>query len=340
MRSRNQVVGWIGMLGLAVGLTVGLAACEPPEEPAAEAPSTAVPMGAPTEAMVAAAPEPVTITATDFAYEAPATIPGGMTEFEFVNAGELSHSLVITQLPADKTMDDLIEVLTAEEAAIPEWLSFPGGIGGIEPGTSATATINMAPGSYVIFSFEQDSADNVPDFAKGMMQALEVTDVAAAQAAAPEADVTVDLEEFAFISSGPFQSGQQVVHVKNTGQQLHEMLVMRLADGVTAEQVVEMITSFPGEAEAAPDDDTAAAGTPTEGAMAESTPEDGAPAEEAPEAPPFTSVGGLTPINAGADGFVSLNLTAGNYVILCFVPDPADGAPHMAKGMALPFTVQ
>jgi hypothetical protein len=34
-----------------------------------------------------------------------------------------------------------------------------------------------------------------------------------------------------------------------------------------------------------------------------------------------------------------VDLVAGEYVALCFVPDVADGMPHLVKGMALPFHV-
>jgi hypothetical protein len=34
-----------------------------------------------------------------------------------------------------------------------------------------------------------------------------------------------------------------------------------------------------------------------------------------------------------------VDLAPGDYVALCFLPDAGDGAPHLAHGMALPFTI-
>ena len=37
--------------------------------------------------------------------------------------------------------------------------------------------------------------------------------------------------------------------------------------------------------------------------------------------------------------WLKVDLAAGNYLALCFMPDAGSGAPHFALGMAMPFTV-
>lgn len=323
---------WIATMGLAGGLVFGLAACEPPdalEEPVAEV----------TAPEMVAAAAPVTITATEYEFDAPASIPGGMTEIEFVNAGEQAHGLVLVQLLDGRTTDDLVAMLSQEEVDIPDWVVLPGGINGIDGGQSATAFLDLPPGQYAIFSFESAPGGETPDFAQGMIQELEVTEVAEVQALAPKADLTIELAEFSFIPSKPIQAGEQMVEVRNSGAQTHEALVMRLVEGMTAEKLVEMMTQGPPEEGA----EMAAEGTPDAGATAvdEETADATDSEEEAPpEGPPFTSAGGMTPIVPGRTGFVSLNLTPGNYVLICFIPDPADGAPHLVKGMIQEFTIE
>ena len=44
------------------------------------------------------------------------------------------------------------------------------------------------------------------------------------------------------------------------------------------------------------------------------------------------------PIGPGATGIPTLNMTAGDYLIVCFIPN-AEGVPHMALGMIKPITV-
>lgn len=59
---------------------------------------------------------------------------------------------------------------------------------------------------------------------------------------------------------------------------------------------------------------------------------------EAGSPPPgVTAAGGVGPIGPGATGTTTLNMTAGDYLIVCFIPN-AEGVPHMALGMIKPIT--
>jgi len=57
-------------------------------------------------------------------------------------------------------------------------------------------------------------------------------------------------------------------------------------------------------------------------------------------APPFEAAGGTAALGAGQTGWMDLNLPAGDYVTLCFVPDPATGKAHAEMGMMTPFSVK
>lgn len=47
---------------------------------------------------------------------------------------------------------------------------------------------------------------------------------------------------------------------------------------------------------------------------------------------------GLAAPGGEDDEVVTVDLEAGNWVALCFIPGP-DGTPHVFSGMAVPFTV-
>lgn len=65
-----------------------------------------------------------------------------------------------------------------------------------------------------------------------------------------------------------------------------------------------------------------------------------APGEAPAGPPPFTFVGGMQGLMAGAHGWARLDLTRGDYALICFIPSPArEGKPHLALGMARAFTV-
>jgi len=58
----------------------------------------------------------------------------------------------------------------------------------------------------------------------------------------------------------------------------------------------------------------------------------------APNPPGIESAGGVGTIAPGSSSAATVDLDAGNYMMLCFIPN-AEGIPHVALGMALPLTV-
>ena len=61
--------------------------------------------------------------------------------------------------------------------------------------------------------------------------------------------------------------------------------------------------------------------------------------EAGPSPRGVTSAGGVGPIGPGGTGRAKLNITAGNYLAICFIPN-AEGVPHMALGLIEEFSVQ
>ena len=55
--------------------------------------------------------------------------------------------------------------------------------------------------------------------------------------------------------------------------------------------------------------------------------------------PPVSPVGGIAPMMADANAQFSVELTPGDYALICFVPDAKDGKPHLIHGMVKPVKV-
>lgn len=94
--------------------------------------------------------------------------------------------------------------------------------------------------------------------------------------------------------------GDAVLRITNAGTEPHEMTVLRLDDGATADDV----------------SDALAAGAP----------------------PPGTAVGGMQALLPGATQQLQLDLEPGEYAVICHVPSP-DGTPHHVRGMIRQVTV-
>ena len=250
------------------------------------------------------APRPpvIAIGATDYAFQVPDTMRAGLATFTLRNAGAEVHHLQIIRLDSGKTMDDFRAIMRAE-AMPPAWVRLSGGPGAVLPGDSASVTLELVPATYVFLCFIP-AADHVPHVAKGMMRVVTVVPPSgdAPAAAAPRADVGMVLADYRFELSGALRAGQQVIEVTNVSRQPHEVAIVRLAPGRTTQEFVAWTNDMKQPA-------------------------------------PGRPVGGTTGLLPGERNWLSLDLEPGNYVLLCFVPDPSDGRSHIEHGMVREFTI-
>lgn len=99
-------------------------------------------------------------------------------------------------------------------------------------------------------------------------------------------------------------SGMTELTLVNQGMELHHQQLLTLPEGMTVDDLMAGLMS----------------------------------GEEGPPPPGVDAAEGVGALNPGLSGNVTLNLTPGNYVVLCLVPN-AEGAPHVALGMVKPITV-
>lgn len=144
-----------------------------------------------------------------------------------------------------------------------------------------------------------------------LLAALTLT--ACAKAEAPPADqaaapagpnvVSVTATEFAYAMADTLPAGWTSFQMTNSGQELHHMTLVRLDEGKTLDDLMQ--------------------------AMASQGP------------PPAWAVflGGPNAVVGPMVSDVTLDLAPGNYAVLCVIPSPNDGKPHVMKGMSKAFTV-
>ena len=114
-------------------------------------------------------PNVVTITATDYAFSAPDTIPAGLTTFRMSNQGRELHQAVIAG--AGGRSFEEIQAALFKEGPIPDWVTFAAGPGVVMGGDNSNATGNVAPGNYLIMCFIA-SPDGQLHVQKGMFRRL------------------------------------------------------------------------------------------------------------------------------------------------------------------------
>ncbi|HTR19221.1 MAG TPA: hypothetical protein VMH88_00085 [Gemmatimonadales bacterium] len=253
----------------------------------------------------AAAPAVVRITATDFAFAAPDTVPAGVVTVVVVNQGKEPHQAVILRLAPGKTVADFqagMRAMAKKPGGPPPWSGEMGGPNAALPGDSSNATQVLQPGSYVLVCFIP-STDGMPHVMKGMFRSLTVSGSPVAAPEEPAADIVVTMTDYAYALSKPVTAGAHTFRVDNAGAQHHELLLVALAPG-------KKVKDFYAYAE---------------GGM------------KGP--PPFTRVAGVGGLDAGAHASFSATLPAGAYGMVCFLPDVKDGKPHGDHGMLFDFTV-
>ncbi len=269
-------------------------------------PGDVAPLGAPSvvnpQSHHASALREIFIKATDFSFEVPKEVEGGLVTVTMENDGAELHHLQLARLRDGVTLDQVQKVLAeGPEEALFSLLEWVGGPSIVSPGGRSQVVLHLPEGQYLFICF-LPSPDGVPHFAKGMVVPLTVT-AGRAERAEPQADVSVTLTDFAFTMPAQVKAGKQIWKVTNKGAQPHEIPIARLMPGRTLQDALRFL--------------------------------------QAPEgAPPFEYVGGLQAIDSGRTGWAVLDLPAGDYIALCFVPDPASGKAHIELGMIVAFTVK
>jgi len=247
----------------------------------------------------------VLVRTRDFQFDAPAVIHSGPTHLRLVNEGPDFHHVWLVRLLEGKTVADLTDFLSAGEAALPAWAVDAGGPNTPgHPGEETSAYLDLKPGNYAIMCVIPAAADGLPHFAHGMIQALTVMESAETGAPVPEADISMVLDDYSFGLSKVITPGRHTIRVENRAKQAHEVVVVKLEEGMTAQDFIQWVGTIPRE------------GTG-----------------------PGVIVGGVTGLSQGEFNIVTLDFEPGRYALVCFVPDAADGMPHFMHGMVQEFTV-
>lgn len=250
----------------------------------------------------AAVPRDLMVTAFNFAFQSPDTVPAGLTRIRMKNNGPDLHHVTVVKLADGHTVRDLLARIEAKEYS-PSWATY---VGGPEPGPigdETNAIVDLAPGDYALLCFISGK-DHIRHMAKGMVRALTVVPPPGASEASPEvrADARMVLSDYAFEITPTLTPGRRTIRVENNARQPHHADLVRIVAGKTMADVSEWMKNQEGPA-------------------------------------PFVAMGGVTPIAPGQVNYFTAEFVPGNYILVCFFPDANDGRPHIQHGMVREFRV-
>jgi hypothetical protein len=242
------------------------------------------------------------------------TVPAGYVLLTVINqmsaSGDNSGGSSVVGPPAGMSLDEMMATVSQEFATPEAQQSFPeiayratllGGPGNIDAGQTGQAIINIPAGDWAVTGI-----GNQP------LVKLTATGGSPTAMAEPNAAVTITEIDFSFAGFDHVPAGPQIWKVVHKGTQPHMLILVSVPAGTTIDQVKALFTSF-------------MTGTPTAGGLDPSQLKD---------------AGGVDVQSAGTTVYPVLNLAAGRYAAVCFVPDPNKGGePHAMEGMISVFDV-
>ncbi|MBF6591914.1 MAG: hypothetical protein IVW57_15500 [Ktedonobacterales bacterium] len=245
----------------------------------------------------------VTITAKEYTFTMPDTLPAGQVDITLVNRGKEPHQANIARLNNGVTEQKFQTTLKNGPAAVLGLVTLVGGPNTVDPGKSQEVVLNLAQGQYVTLCF-LTSSNGKTHVEQGMIKFSKVNGPPSSnQPDAPKSTGDVTLKDFTIAVPSNLKAGAVTWKVTNKGPQSHEMTLLKLASGKSLNDVMAFLNQSSGQ-------------------------------------PPFADAGGIGALAPNTSAWVKLTLEKGNYVALCFVPDSRSGKPHFAEGMVTQFSIK
>jgi uncharacterized cupredoxin-like copper-binding protein len=247
-----------------------------------------------------AEPPVIEIVAKDYAFELPGRLPDGAVTLRLLNHGKEFHHATIVRLEEGHTLADYLAAREADEPR--PWVTALGGPQAVPPGGADEVTVELEPGRYAVACYIP-GPDGVAHVAKGMAKEFVVEADDVAPAPMPDADGTVGLVDYAFAFMEPLHAGRQSVRVVNMGGTDHELVFFRLHEDKHLDDILAWTETLEGP-------------------------------------PPADLAGGVAAMAPGEENVIDLDLQAGTYAAICFIPDAGDGKSHIEHGMKVEFEVE
>jgi hypothetical protein len=262
-------------------------------------------------------------------------IPAGRYHLVFENTGPGTAFMEIYMAPEGVPIDEILAALEAVDMGEGSFevlyrSKINGGVTAVASGESGNVVLDMDAGEWLVnVNHDDDGGEGIPTISATIMVSGE-----AAEEAVIAVDVTASMYEYGFKIEGNPKSGVSLWELTTIGAQPHHIVIYQVPDGTTeAEFMGFMEMMMSGPPEGSPE------GMPATPELGDSPTAMGSPMAGLDPAQ-VVEVGFSAVISTGRSNWVEFDLPAGTYVAVCFIPDFADGMPHIMKGMAEMFTVE
>jgi hypothetical protein len=186
----------------------------------------------------ASGPQVFEVEANEDGVTAPETARPGAVEIRFSNTGERDHSIQVVQLGDGHSA---AEIKKAGEAwgergrALPEWLTFVGGVGDTKGGEAGSAVVDLPAGEYAAVDIEGKGPEPYAEFSVEGDEGE----------ALPETDARVAASEYTFKTESLTSTGGPVLF-ENAGEEPHHLIAAPLKPGKTKADVLNFLKNEKG----------------------------------------------------------------------------------------------
>jgi plastocyanin len=183
----------------------------------------------------------IEITASDYAFQVPASVPAGVTTFRFRNNGKQRHELNISLLKPGVSIDSLLAAVRRDES-VKSLTDGPVGVLFASPGelTEGRLTTELIPGRhYAVICIFRDSAAAPRHYDMGMYAIVRVADRPPSAVATGIPTDTIIGTDYAFQYPRTVTPGRRRFAFRNEGKMRHELSIALLRPGVTLQKVQE-----------------------------------------------------------------------------------------------------
>jgi hypothetical protein len=185
----------------------------------------------------------VDVAATEYSFDVPAEVAGGVVRMSFTNTGGFPHEFAFARIDEGKTEADVRAVIESGEEP-PEWAEDVAGVPALSPRQSIAITRTLEPGSYVFLCFFPDP-EGTPHTALGMYELFTIAGDSGAALPEPDATITALDDGLQLPTLG---SGEQTVEFENGGTKPHELALVVFEPGKGIKDVDRWIGSgYQGE---------------------------------------------------------------------------------------------
>jgi hypothetical protein len=242
-----------------------------------------------------AAPErTLVVTAYEYSFQSPDSLPAGVVSVRLVNRGTIGHQVSFARLDDSSSLARVMKSLVDYKAHT-GGIQWTGGVESAIPGGSGKTILVLRPGRYVIVcAYDHDGQRHM---SMGMLRPLVVTAGAAnANMTLPATATTIRLSDYHVAIVGALHSGSQLVRIENIGAHWHQLSITRIRDRATIDEIMK----WDGKSQPAPLQNIS---------------------------------GGAAAMEPATASVISLDLEPGRYELECGLSDDSKSKPHFLLGM-------